>query len=678
MSDRVSYALAALLLLSAAVFRFWDLTALPPGLADAEIDNLRIVETARQGRIEVFYALNGEGHEGLYQMAVAAVTSVVGSGLIGYRLVSLWAGLITLALVYALGKRLFGPLAAVTAAAVLAVGMAPAVLARGIAPETLLPLFVTGVLLALARSLPVYGTRPPPPEPRTIPFASLGILLGLGFYIHPASYAVALLSIGFIVYMVLARQPLSQRTLSYTWFALVVALVMATPYVISTLQFPDLAGIGRLIADFPDLAAAVTAAVNGLLGVLFLGDMNPVQNLPGRPLLDLVSGLLFTVGLITALYRWRQPRHALLLIGAALLLPVALLASNSPNFFAFAPLLPLIALFIGLGLITLLRGLPRTVRPYSAAAISGLLLFNVVWTARDLFGAWPQLPAMQRAYHRPLGQLAVYLDETAHTINTIICSSDLRLPPAPPELTDRQILSLMIHQPDLPVRNVDCGTALVLPEGGATAQFVMPEGGGLAGVYPYLRANWLAWGEWLTAPYVPPESVLRLQVTDALADQIGSFTTTTPVAFAPESPGGVGLVSPPVRFGGNLAFLGYDPSVINQTYAPGDVIGLTTYWRVDGLVPADLRLFTHILADPAVIAAQNDTISVLPEQLRPRDVFIQVTFIDLPHAMPSGDYSLSVGAYPDSSSERLVVFDGALPRGDRLFLGPITVQRGDG
>jgi hypothetical protein len=81
----------------------------------------------------------------------------------------------------------------------------------------------------------------------------------------------------------------------------------------------------------------------------------------------------------------------------------------------------------------------------------------------------------------------------------------------------------------------------------------------------------------------------------------------------------------------------------------------------------------HLQADAgAAPAAQTDAISVLPEQLRPRDVFIQVTFVPLPRTMPTGSYSISVGAYESNTGIRLDTFDGDQPRGTRLFIGMVS------
>ena len=65
---------------------------------------------------------------------------------------------------------------------------------------------------------------------------------------------------------------------------------------------------------------------------------------------------------------------------------------------------------------------------------------------------------------------------------------------------------------------------------------------------------------------------------------------------------------------------------------------------------------------------------MLPDQLRPRDIFMQVTYIQLPQTLLDGSYSISIGAYEDNTDNRLPVFLGDQPHGTRLFLGQIGVQ----
>ncbi|MDX2161854.1 MAG: glycosyltransferase family 39 protein [bacterium] len=680
MSNRIGYALAVMILLVSAGLRLWDLAQLPPGLSSAEIDEIVVAESARQGSVRIFYNFRGEGLEGFYPALLASVTTMTGGGLIGYRILSVAVGLIALALTYALGQRLFGTSAGLAAMALFGFSLFPVLLARGITRETLLPLYIAGTLLALARALPIYGVQEEKPA-RSTSFAALAVLLGLGFYLHPISLIFTLAVMAFIAYMLFTRQPLSRRALSNIWFAVVVMIVIATPYVIASFSTPELAAASRLLydTDTPRQLTWAETIVRGLNGIFFVGDLTADYNLPGRPMIDVVSGLLLIVGLVTAIRYWRQPRCALLVIAALFLLPVALLARRGANFLAFSALLPVMALLFGLGATTLVRSLPNRARLVAGLLVVGVILFNMGWTTFDLSQRWGQHEQVRATYQARLGELAHHLDVTAADLPSVVCYPSLELTEGA-ALTDTQLMLLMMHRQSAPLRAANCGISLVLPNGGERMQIVLPEPYMLDRMNPFLR-EWYANG---TVPLrytaageqypLPPDGVVILNLAVPLADRIGAFSTTAPVSFAPESPGGSAVTASPVRMGGNLTFLGYD-STINQAYLPGDVVPVITYWRVDGVLPPDLRLFVHLLSDPSAIAAQWDGLSVLPSQLQPRDVFIQVAFLQLPFQTLEGQYAVSVGAYTATDDNRLTIYDGAAPRGARLFLGQIEVQR---
>jgi hypothetical protein len=92
------------------------------------------------------------------------------------------------------------------------------------------------------------------------------------------------------------------------------------------------------------------------------------------------------------------------------------------------------------------------------------------------------------------------------------------------------------------------------------------------------------------------------------------------------------------------------------------------------MLPADVRLFTHILSDPVNIVSQRDTISVSPPQLRPRDIFVQITFVPLRTSTPSGTYQVSIGAYQEGDQRRLDVLHQGVSQGTRLFLSNFVIQ----
>ncbi|MBI1281483.1 MAG: hypothetical protein GC179_25375 [Anaerolineaceae bacterium] len=671
MSSRLGYLLAVMLLLLGAAIRLHTLTALPAGFNNAEITDVRVTERVRQGGIEVFYDLgNGEGREGLYNMIQAVFTSVFGNGLFGYKLLSLWAGMLVLAVVYAFAQRLFGPVVGVAALALLSVNMWMIILSHQLLRETLVPLMVALMLLILARTLAIYrGIHAGVPD--TAVFALLGVLLGLGVYVHPVHLLIVLFSMIAIAVRLFSKDRLTKQNISYLLFSLLVMIILATPYVISTIRLPNLSGAVRVFGNYTIAANPPLTAIGDSVGaLLFVGDANPARNLPGRPLIDLVSGLLVFVGVLTAARQWRNSRYRLVLIASVVLLPAAIFSPTTPNFLAFTPLLPLVAVYFGLGINTIYRSVVPSARLIVILAAIILLAFNLGWSVGDLFTNWPAAPGVNRAYHVRAGHLAQYLDQTAERIPTVVCDSQ-GLIENQDAFSATDLTLLMMNRKDAPLRFADCGSGMIFVNGGDRQQIVMPDPQTLTMMPAYLH-RWLNQGTQVTG--VPPDSVVTLDVSTALANVVGRFTTTAPAGYAPDAAGGSGLAVPPVRFGGNLSFLGYEKDG-DQVYAPGGIYTSVTYWRVDGMVPPDLRFFTHILADPASApATQNDTISVDVGQLHNRDVFIQVTFVPLPRAMPAGMYGISVGAYTSSDDTRMPVFFNDTPRGNRLFIGQITVK----
>jgi hypothetical protein len=244
------------------------------------------------------------------------------------------------------------------------------------------------------------------------------------------------------------------------------------------------------------------------------------------------------------------------------------------------------------------------------------------------------------------------------------------------QLTDADLLLLMMNRKAFMPRYADCGSGFIFINGGEGQQVILPEESSLDSLHPYLR-SWVDQGQIVDESGVPPNAIVNLKVMHTLADTIGRFTTTAPAGYAPEAPGASPLAVPPVRFGGNLTFLGYDLKPTTD-YTPGGIVTSITYWRVDGVIPPDIRMFTHVLSDPSAIAAQNDTISVDVSQLQDRDVVIQITFVPLPYTIPEGSYSISIGAYRADNSVRMGVLDNGQPRGTRLFLGQINVRKTGG
>jgi 4-amino-4-deoxy-L-arabinose transferase-like glycosyltransferase len=677
----ISFSVVLIILLTAAYLRLSELSILPTGLNSEEITNVRIIETIRAGGIELFYDIGDEttyrGREPLYQMMVASVTTFTGSGSLGYRMLSVWTGLLTVAVIYATARRITGYFGALSASALFAFSFSTVLLSRQVTPSVILPLLVIGTLTLLMQILPIYRRRW---HRGNIIEATLllGVLLGLGIYIHPIGWLVIAINAGFIIYMLrtrgkIASLQVSRRRNGYLALLLFIVLIPCIPYLLSSIRNPELSGFQRIISDNLGNYSPQNT-INSIGGLIFAGDPSPLRNLPNRPLFDPISAFVMVIGLGWSLFHWREPRYTLLLFAFVILSPTFLFSVTAPNFDNYAPILPILALFFAIGIHHLQHYAPKQLKPVIMLATAGLFVFNANWTAGDLQN-WRDHPEVQTAHRSNIGQLAAYIDRTSHEIPTVICGWRAYQAPSIRDLTNAQLITVLLNRgQNANIRYADCYNAMILVAGGEGQQIIIPSTHVLDHAQAPIQA-WLDYGEFITRDDVPDSSVMMLEVEQELADFGGLLINGRTVSYAPEAGGTLDQrYHTPLQFAGNLTLLGYMMPPSN-TYQAGDNLSLDTYWRIDGGVPSDLRLFSHILYDPSSRPVANtDVTHVNPRFLRSRDIVIQVTSIPIPQSLPSGEYDISIGAYQDASEVRLSVLDQGQIRGTRLFLDRINIQ----
>lgn len=683
MSQRaISFFAILIILLIAAYLRLTELSVLPSGLNSEEITNVRIVETIRAGGIELFYDIGDEttyrGREPLYQMMLATTTTFTGSGSLGYRMLSVWAGLLTIAVTYATARRITGYFGALCAAGLIAFSFWTTLLSRQVTPSVLLPLLVVSTVALLMQILPVYRRRW---HRGNIIEATLmlGLLLGLSVFIHPIGWLVIAVSGGFIFYMLRTRGKItslqvSRRRNGYLVLLLFIVLIPCIPYLLSSIRNPELTGFQRIISE--NLGNYTPEnTINSIGGMIFKGDPSPLRNLPNRPLFDPISALLMLIGLGWSVFHWREPRYTLLLFTFAVLSPTFLFSVTAPNFDNYAAILPILALFFAIGIHTLRNFAPKPLTYLITAGMIGLFAFNINWTATDLL-KWGDHPDVQTAHRSHIGQLAAYIDRTSDEIPTVICGWRAYQAPSIRDLTSAQLITVLLNRSHNPnIRYADCYNAMILTQGGERQQVIIPSTHVLTNSHPTIQ-HWLEQGEFITGDHIPDSSVMMLEVEQMLADFGGQLITGQTVNYGPEVGGSsTERYHTPLHFGGNLTLLGYITPPVN-THQAGDNLQIETYWRIDGTVPSDLRLFFHVLYDPVSSPVANtDVTHVNPRFLRNRDIVIQVTTIPLPQSLPTGKYDISIGAYRDASEVRLSVLDDGQIRGTRLFLDHINIQK---
>ncbi len=668
-SSRQSHWFALALLLLAAFMRFTYLVSLPHGYSEDEIINIRLVDNVRQGDIFVFFPGEDGGREGGYHVLAALVTALAGDGPIGFRIISSLLSVLSIAIIFTLGNHLFNPLVGILAAALMTVNMSSILVARTVSNDVTVTFLVSASMLALARSLPVYR-RTRVVTSNVVSFSALGTLLGVGLYLHQSSLFIVAGALAYIAHLVFIRNQMFRQRRSYTGFAMLLMLILSMPYLIATINQPQYSAFQRILAAYD--ADWPRAVIDGLQGIMWVGDLNPLHNLPGRPLVDIISTAAILRGIVACVLRHHRPRFMLLLIMFAVTLPAALIVPGSPNFARMAVILPQLALFFGMGVYAFLRMPIFSDRFFRWLAIAGtvaLLALNLIWTWQDLIADWRENEQVMQLVNGELGQIAHYLDYVGDEVPVVFCNPNWQNRQPAPTLNDTEKVLLMMNRDSLHYHETNCANTLLLTNGGELQRLIFFDTEAYAAANPHLQA-WLALGN-SDMPGLPRNAVIELETVEVLAEKAGALITTAPVSYARE----VAVpepISPAIRFGGNLTLLGYEPEV-PRSFLPGELVDIITYWRVDGELPPDLTLFTQILADPVTPIVTRHYIGVNPVRKRERDIFIQVTQLQLPAVALPGEYAISVGLYRERLDQRLPVLKDGQAHGDRLFLYTIDV-----
>lgn len=667
------------LLLLATGLRTLELTRLPPGLNADEIADLTITRAMQQGEIASLYRVRGAsadtGREPLYPLLQAPLRLMLGDGLLNLRLLSVWCGVISLALVFALGRRLFGNFAGLVAAAVLALGVWPVLLSRSAMREALLLPLICAALWAFARAIHLRHTVEPDP-PNTRSYTTLGVLTAGLAYTHWTGLLMFPFIIAVLAVFILTRQPISRRVMGASAFAFVIAVILGIPYLTYTLRDFPLSGFSTLWESRPEsVGGLLTSTLNALLAIGVHGDSLPQHNVGAEPLLGLAALAFGVMGLVVAIDRRLAPNTLYVLLALLFGLLPSMWSRGPVDFTSMVIALPALALLVGVGVqwaAQTFLSAEAPLRDLRVAALSILLLvISTAFTANTVFERWAAQPGIVAAYHGYLGRLAAYLDRADDGRTTAVCTFNLYA--TPPAFSDPALLRLMMHRQSDALRFSDCLTGMVLTGGGTAQRIAFADPSAASAVSPVLK-DWLTSATPVSVDGLPPNTVIEINVENQLADAVGILTLAH-ARWNEDAESIIPTATLPVRMGYNLTFEGY-LIVPERSFRRGEIITLITYWRVDGPQQPDLQVFAHLSREPqADPIQQNDILSVEATSLQDRDILIQIIpFAPLPPNFPPGEYYVSVGAYRRDSRERFPVYDQDTPRGDRLFLDRIVVQ----
>ena len=366
-------------------FRFTQTANVPPEPFSDQAEKIFDVYDVSQGQTHIFFPRN-TGREAIQMYWTLLVAKVFGTGLsyLSLKLGTAILGFLTLPFIYLLGKEIGGPRVALFAFILAGIGYWPNVISRIGLRFPLYPLFVASTLLFLIRGLRTRNRND---------FLLAGLFLGLGLHGYSPMRIVPFVVItAFVLYWLHSQSKGARKDLP-VWLVMLglVALMVFLPLLRYWIDHPAefgfrafsrLSGTEQALPG-PAIAVFASNVWNALKMYNFDDGEIWVHSVPHRPALDIVSGVLFTFGVLLVLVRYLRNRHWLdlfLLVSIPLLqLPSTLsLAFPGENPAlnraggAYIPAFILSALALD-GLLTSFgRGKMRSVLIWSAA---GLLLF---------------------------------------------------------------------------------------------------------------------------------------------------------------------------------------------------------------------------------------------------------------------------------------------------------------
>ncbi len=358
-----------LITLLAAILRFYRLDAIPPGFhfdeAYEALEAWRVITAP--GYHPIFFTGNfGVDPLFVYLTSIAfrlfAPTPQVMRG------VAALLGTLTVPLIYGLGREVVAWRAGARAAAPL---LAAFVLATmrwhihysrvGIEP-ILIPLELTVLLWAFWRGVRTGGLGA---------WLVVAAATASGLYTYPAGRLFPLVVLMLLALVLLMRPAMLRQQGRSMLLAGLVAVILTLPVGWNWLQHPDqfllrssqiAAGVGDTVGVGPAHNLQVTLAMFN-----FKGDLDPRNNLPGAPALDVLLSIPFFLGLLIVARHWRQPIWPGLLGAGLILLLPTILSEYAPHFRRAVGATPIVALLCGVGLAAILGDPEETSARYRRA-----------------------------------------------------------------------------------------------------------------------------------------------------------------------------------------------------------------------------------------------------------------------------------------------------------------------
>ena len=413
----------ATILIIAAIFRFYKITELPPGLyPDEAMNGNNAIEAFTTGDYKIFYPENN-GREGLFINIQSLSVGLFGNEPWSLRLISAFFGLLTVLGLYLLTKELFHKPANNKILDRLADWRMSAEILESKIITLLASLFIAisfwhvnfsrigfrAIMLPLVTTFSFYFLFKGFRTKKVADFIWSGVFLGLGFHTYIAFRIVpfVVLFILILKFIEMIRSNSYQDDLDkkeeikkfiysiiiYGFFAFLVALPLLYYFYQNPTDFIGRAGQVSVMASTNPISDLAKSAFLTFAQFNFSGDFNWRHNYSGSPLLLWPVGIFFLIGVMISVkqtykfckqffqkfpYNPLPLKHALLLSWLlAMLAPSILSTEGLPHALRSIGAIPPTFILAGLGAFTLYNFSEKYLFRYSNKKLS-VFVYSVI------------------------------------------------------------------------------------------------------------------------------------------------------------------------------------------------------------------------------------------------------------------------------------------------------------
>ncbi|MCB9430897.1 MAG: glycosyltransferase family 39 protein [Ardenticatenaceae bacterium] len=665
-----------LLILLAFGLRIYAITDIPPGLTHDEANHGREGMEVLDGVYRYYFPLN-YGSEPIYSYTVAGSMALLGENLFALRYVNIVFGLLTISISYAWSKRQFGWEVGVLTAVLLTLSFWPLASSRQALRAGMLPFFTVASVSAfwqMGRNRAQIDlinadfftkllhrrwlNQENPANLRPILLLTLALLATLHIYL--AARVSWLMFPAFLIYLALFHRPLFRRWWLPAAIGLLLTGLLIIPMFIYLANHPEAqTRLGMLDGTLQAVASGnvvplLKTASEALLAFVWsgYGDQFLAYNIPGRPVLDVITAVFFLIGLLVSLWRWRQPRYAFVLLWFGIGILPSLLTGPTANTTRNLAALPVIHLLPALGAVA--AGSKLDNRWLKAGLTAVWLLFTTITTNRDYFIRWAQSPEVRSAYQHTLVETIAYW-RTHPSDGSLLFST---VYPGP--VHDNSIATVLAHNQLPDNRWTDARWALVLPSGSDLRLFIPAS----APPHPAFLS------------LLNPLETITLRPTDLDPSfTVYQLSDSRPEWLQDLPTGGANF---------NNAITLLRAVWLASTTPPGGVAELLTVWRVadpSRIAPAippayapEAKLFTHVLRDDGSILTQADQLDAPAWSWQTGDIVIQIHQLWVPPETAVSTYPTRIGFYEPTHDQRTPIVDAVgNPVDDAANVAPLEI-----